>query len=144
MSEPGLFGYIGLISGVATAVGVYFAAIQLRLSQQNETARFEDEMAREFREIVQRIPTRAMLGEALEEAEYATAFDELYRYFSLSNEQVFLWKSRRIRRQTWEHWRDGIKSHLERPAFRRAWMEIKAKLPATQFEGLRALETGEV
>jgi hypothetical protein len=66
VSESRIVGYIGVISGVATAVGVYFAAIQLRLSQQNETAR------------------------------------------------------------------------------RRAWMEIKAKLPATQFEGLRALEAGEV
>ena len=125
---------IGLMAGLATAVGVFFAAAQLRLSQQNETTRFEDELAREFREIVQRIPTRAMLGEPLEEAEYAKTFDELYRYLSLSNEQVFLWRSRRIRRRTWEHWRAGIKSHLERPAFRRAWTEIKASLPADQFE----------
>jgi hypothetical protein len=139
-----LFGFIGLVSGVATAVGVFFAAAQLRLSQQNETTRFEDEVAREFREIVQRIPTAAMLGEALEEVEYAKAFDELYRYFSLSNEQVFLWRNRRIRKRTWEHWRAGIKSHIERPAFRRAWSEIKAKLPANQFEGLRALEADEV
>jgi len=144
MNDSGVFGIIGLVSGVATAIGVFFAAAQIRLSQQNETTRFEDEMAREFREIVQRIPTGAMLGDALADAEYAKAFDELYRYLSLSNEQVFLWRNRRIRRKTWEHWRAGIKSHLERPAFRRAWAEIKTKLPADQFEGLRALEANEV
>ena len=144
MNGSGIFGLIGLVSGVATAIGVFFAAAQIRLSQQNETTRFEDEMAREFREIVQRIPTAAMLGSALEEAEYAKAFDELYRYLSLSNEQVFLWRNRRIRRKTWEHWRAGIKSHMQRPAFRRAWTEVKAKLPADQFEGLRALEADEV
>ncbi len=144
MNGHGAFEIIGLVSGVATAIGVFFAAMQLRVTQAQETTRFEDDMAREYREIIQRIPTKAMLGEPLDESEYASAFDEFYRYLSLSNEQVFLWKGGRIRRKTWEHWRDAIRSHLSRPAFRRAWTEIQAKVPPEEFGGLRQLEANEV
>jgi hypothetical protein len=144
MSGGGTFEIIGLVSGIATAIGVFFAAMQLRMAQRQETTRFEDEMAREYREIVQSIPTRALLGDVLDEAEYARSFDEFYRYLSLSNEQVFLWRNGRIRDQTWKHWRRGILRHLARPSFRKAWEDIKARAGGDEFGGIRALERNEV
>ena len=89
MKTVDVYGIIQIVIGVATAGSVLFAAVQIRISQENETTRFEDAMAREYRDITQRIPTRAMLGEPLSDTEFQDAFDEFYRYFSLSNEQVF-------------------------------------------------------
>lgn len=144
MTHLDAFQIISLVTGVATAIGVFFAAIQLRFSQENETTHFEDDMAREYREIIQRIPTRALLGETLSEEEFKQSFDEFYRYFSLSNEQVFLWNTGRIRPKTWAHWRVGIRSNLGRPAFRKAWDEIKGRVPESEFGGLRRVESNEV
>ncbi len=144
MKSPDLLQLIQIVIGVATAGGVFFAAVQIRISQEHETTRFEDAMAREYRDIVQRIPTRAMLGEPLNDAEFQESFDEFYRYFNLSNEQVFFWKTGRVRRRTWAHWRVGIRSNLARPAFKKAWAEIKSKLPASELGGLRRLEADEV
>ena len=143
MTSIDLYGTIQIVIGVATAGGVLFAAIQIRISQAHETTRFEDAMAREYRDIAQRIPTRAMLGEPLSDAEFQETFDEFYRYFSLSNEQVFYWKTGRVRRRTWQHWRVGIRSNLARPAFRRAWDEVRSKLPESELGGLRWLEANE-
>ena len=143
MKPVDVYGIIQMVIGVATAGSVLFAAIQIRISQEHETTRFEDAMAREYRDITQRIPTRAMLGEPLSDAEFQEAFDEFYRYFSLSNEQVYYWKSGRVRRGTWRRWRVGILANLARPAFRRAWEEVRTKLPESELGGLRWLETHE-
>jgi hypothetical protein len=144
MTRSDVYQLIMMISGFATAIGVFFAAIQVRMYQRQETTSFEDDMAREYREIVQRIPTRALLGDSLDGAEFADTFDEFYRYLSLSNEQVHLWKSGRVSRKTWQHWREGIRRNLSRPSFQRAWSEIKSRTQADEFGGLRALERDEV
>ena len=60
-------------------------------------------------------------------------------YIDLTNEQIFLRQYNRVSAKTWENWRDGIKSNLARPAFKRAWNEIKLRVPKS-FEELRRLE----
>jgi hypothetical protein len=57
----------------------------------------------------------------------------------LTNEQIFLRQVGRVRKNTWQNWRDGIKSNLSRPTFHRAWEEIKARSNGS-FQELRRLE----
>ena len=114
------------ISSVATAIGVVVAASQLWISRRQAKTTFEDTFAREYRELAAILPTKALLGEPLTHKEYCEAFDEFYHYIDLCNTQVFLHLEGRISNETWKYWRDGMKTNLDRPAFKRAWSEIAA------------------
>lgn len=129
---------IGLVASGATAAGVLVAAYQLRLTKQQALTQFEDEINREYREIARRLPVKALLGEDLDVEEFSRALDEFYYYIDLCNEQVYLRRKGRVRSDTWFNWRDGIQANLARPAFRRAWEEIKAR--SDSFDDLRELE----
>ena len=126
------------ISSLATAIGVFVAAWQLWLAHRQSITTFEDSLAREYRELAAKLPTKALLGEPLTEQEYREHFDEFYRYIDLSNEQAFLHQCGRIRSATWQFWRDGIASNLRRPAFRRAWSEVCSRA-GSDFSELRAI-----
>ena len=112
------------LSHVAAAVALVFAAWQLWLSHLQAVTAFEDAMAKEYRELALKIPTKAFLGKELTEAEYAEAENDFYHYFDLSNSQAFLRQIGRISPQTWKYWSDGIRSNLKRPAFKMAWERI--------------------
>ncbi|MGH8546858.1 MAG: hypothetical protein ACREX3_25245 [Gammaproteobacteria bacterium] len=99
-------------------------------------------MAKEYRKLAQKIPINALLGEDLSEQEYRESLEEFYHYIDLSNEQVFLRQEKRVSEATWNNWRDGIKSNLSKPAFRKAWEEIKSRAPGS-FTELRQLEDTE-
>lgn len=100
------------------------AAWQLFLAHKQSVMSFEDAFAREYRELVAKLPTKALLGEPLTNKEYANHFDEMYHYIDLCNEQAYLKKSGRISKKTWIFWEEGITSNMNRPAFDRAWAEI--------------------
>ena len=85
-----------------------------------------------------RLPTKALLGEPLDEYEYLKAFDELFRYMDLSNQQVELRHRGRISVEVWQEWCDGIKWNLALPAFAQAWAEVKSR--SESFKELRRLE----
>ena len=127
------------IASVATAVAVFFAWWQIRLAKRQAITQFEDGLGREYREIAQRIPVKALLGEEIEEKLYEKALDDFYHYIDLTNEQVFLRQNNRITLKTWENWCEGIKSNLSRPAFKKAWTEIKSRA-TDSFNELRRLE----
>ena len=127
------------IASVATAVAVFFAWWQIRLAKRQAITQFEDSLGREYREIAQRIPVKALLGEEIEDKLYEEALDDLYHYIDLTNEQVFLRQNNRITLKTWENWCDGIKSNLSRPAFKKAWAEIKSRATES-FNELRRLD----
>ena len=116
---------ISLVANIATAAGVLATAAQIRAAKAQDTCAFEDSFSKEYRSIANKIPTRALLGSALSEHEKSAHFDEFFRYFDLSNEQIFLRQQRRIRKKTWIFWCDGMKSHFRKPAFRWAWDEIE-------------------
>jgi hypothetical protein len=126
------------LASIATAVAVIVAAWQLFLSRKQAITSFEDSLAKEYRELAARLPTKALLGETLDDKEYADHFDEMYHYIDLCNEQAFLWEAGRISAKTWQFWRDGIASNLKRPAFARAWSEIAAR-SCGDFSELRAI-----
>ena len=140
--------FISLLSSIATMIAVILAAYQLRLNgeqikltrEQNITT-FEDDLAREYREIMKEIPIDACLGDELPEDKYQQCIDDLYRYFDLSNEQAFLHKKGRVRPETWGFWKDGIDSNLKRPAFKRAWDDIIRRSPNDFTELQDALKT---
>src|SRR5438128_2405674 len=79
-----------------------------------------------------------MLGAELTDDEFQQALDEFIHYIDLTNEQVSLRRRKRISTATWWYWRDGIQSNLQRPAFARAWEEIKEH--SGNFAELRRLE----
>ena len=128
------------VGSFATALAVLVAAWQVRCNTQQARTDFEDDLSREYRELAGKIPVQAHLRSVLSEDEYSQAFPYLFRYIDLSNEQVFLRVNGRVSRATWESWSDGIKSNLSKPAFSRAWEEVKKKA-APSFQELRRLET---
>lgn len=128
-----------LLTSAATAVGVFFAAVQLRFTKKQAITTFEDQVSNEYRQIVKAIPVKALLGESLTDDEFYGALNDLYNYIDFTNEQIFLRQLNRIRLTTWENWQDGIKSNMSLPAFERAWQLVKNKLP-NSFNELRKLE----
>ncbi len=130
---------ISAIANCVMAVGVLLVLWQIWLTKKIATTQFEDSMAKEYRELAAKIPTKALLGQDLTEEEYKETFDEFYHYVDLSNEQVFLRQRNRVTKETWRYWLDGIKANLSRPAFKRAWEEIKAR-NSDSFVELRRLQ----
>lgn len=128
-----------LAANTATALAILFAAIQLRLGKKQAVTEFEDNLAREYRELARGIPAEALLGRSLSEEEVIACLSTFYHYINLSNEQVFLRKMGRITDETWENWCDGIQTNLSLPGFKCAWERIKKDAPSS-FEELRRLE----
>ncbi len=132
------FEILSALANIATAAAVGVAAWQLVLAKRQAVTSFEDSFAKEYRDLASKLPTKALLGEPLDNEEYSTHFDEMYHYFDLCNEQAFLHKAGRISDETWKFWRDGIQTNLNRPAFERAWSEIAEKAN-DDFSELKAL-----
>jgi hypothetical protein len=126
------------IASIATAIGVFFAAFQLLHTRARAITTFEDSLATEYRRITDRLPTEALLGEALAPETQKTHFHDFYGYFDLTNNQVFLRQIRRISKKTWEFWAEGIQTNLARPAFADSWAEISRRA-GSDFSELRRL-----
>lgn len=133
--------WVSAVANAVTALGVALAFWQLVLAKKVAQSQFEDALSKEYRELASRIPTKALLGRGLAQQEYDSAFDELYRYIDLSNEQVALREKRRISKETWVNWSSGIKANLSLPVFARAWKQIQEETDSFQ-ELRRAQEEG--
>lgn len=129
---------VAALATCVTAAGVWYAHRQLQSSREIAQLQFEDALAKEYRDLANRLPPAAHLGEELYGLRYRETFDEFFHYVDLSNQQVLLRGRGRIGQSTWEYWRDGIQWNLSLPAFRRAWEEVKAK--SESFQELRRLE----
>ena len=132
--------WISAVGSLATAIAVAIAVWQLSVGRQQARTAFEDSLSREYRTLAQRIPVKALLGEPLSAEAYAKAHDDLYCYFDLSNEQVFLRQQDRVSRATWHNWSSGMRVNFALPAFADVWSEIKERAPDT-FQELRWLES---
>lgn len=129
---------IKLLSSLATTIGLFFAWFQIRRTAILHRTQFEDSLAKEYRDLIQRIPLKALLGENLTEKEYKDAKPYLFQYINLTNDQIFLRSKNRISEEVWNDWQGGIKYNLNLPTFKKFWEEIKDKI--TSFEELRKLE----
>jgi hypothetical protein len=130
---------INASASVATAIALVLTGWQIRLAKKQSQTQFEDDLTHQYREITKDIPTEALLGREISEEEYQQARHAFYRYVDLSNEQVFLRQKGRVSAKTWTLWREGIKYHLTKPAFARAWKEFKRETEG-HFKGLQLLE----
>jgi hypothetical protein len=130
------------VASIATAIGVFFAAFQLWHTRARAITAFEDSLSNEYREITGRLPTEALLGEILTTDAHKAFLHEFYRYFDLTNSQIFLRQSGRISKKTWTFWAEGIETNLARPAFAVAWEEISRRA-GSDFSELRHLIAGD-
>lgn len=126
------------ISAVATAIGVFVAAWQLRQAKTDARSSFEDSLNSQYREVIRDLPLTALLGRPLSDADLASALPTFYRYFDLSNEQAFLHQRGRVRPGTWSNWLEGIQQNMARPAFRQAWLAMLPDLDGS-FDQLKMI-----
>ncbi len=129
---------IQTVSNLGTAVAVIVAAWQLYLTHRQAVTSFEDTLAHEYRELAGKLPPEAFYGQELAVEVFQRKRDEFYRYFDLTNEQIYLRQIGRVSKQTWIFWRDGICTNLKRAAFAHAWETISA-LAENDFKELRQL-----
>jgi hypothetical protein len=126
------------IASIAAISGLFLTAYQIYAARKQIQTSFEDDLAKEYRELASQIPTKTFFGEPFTEDEFKESIDEMYRYFDLCNHQAFLFNTKRVSDKTWKFWKDGIDSNLKRPAFKQAWAEIAAR-SGNDFSELRQI-----
>lgn len=92
----------GDLASLATAIGVIFAAWQLKMTKRSAVSAFEDSLAREYRDIVSGLPADVMLGKDCTDDDTRGREHvrrQLLRYLDLSNYQAFLRREGRISRR---------------------------------------------
>jgi len=122
------------LGAIFTILGIVIIWLQLRQASVLSRSNFENQLTQEYREIIKEIPILALLDKSLpdfESEDMKEVFDDhekilmnFYRYFDLSNEQVFLMMKNKISKQTWYEWQQGIKSNIRKKAFRQAFSLI--------------------
>lgn len=131
--------YLNLVVSLATMIGVFIAAFQLFTSSRISQAQFEDTIDQQYRDLARGIPVDALIGKYVEESKKELTRELIYNYLDLSNEQIFLRKKKRIKKDTWTDWCLGIQDNLSKPEFQAVWLEVKKESPRT-FTFLETLE----
>jgi hypothetical protein len=85
-------------------------------------------MNKEYRDIIQRIPYKALIGEELRASEIDATNNEIYNYMDLCNEQIYLRMSNRVRKKTWNNWQEGMSTNFSLDAFENTSTEVFKKL----------------
>jgi len=127
------------VVSICTAAGVLIAAFQLRVGSKISQTEFEDSIDQQYRELAKGIPVDALIGREVSEDKKDYTRELIYNYLDLSNEQIFLRKKKRIRKDTWADWCTGIEANLKKIEFNNVWEEIKQESPHT-FTFLEQLE----
>ena len=130
---------VTLLASVATTIGVFVAGYQIKKASDLHRIQFEDSLAKEYRDLIQKIPIKALLGESLNSKEFEDAKPYLFHYINLTNDQIFLRSKNRVGIKTWNDWQGGIKSNMKLPAFEKIWEEVKER--TNSFDELRRLES---
>jgi hypothetical protein len=109
-----------------------------QIGQQSHTAKltFENLFVAQYQQLIQRLPIKALLGDALSDQERTEYLGELYHYIDLCNTQAYHRRRKRITAKTWQEWREGIEANLRRKELEDAWSYIAAKSPE-EFMDLR-------
>jgi hypothetical protein len=126
------------ISSIATAAGVCVAAWQLWAGRKLAQTSFEDGLDQQYRNLVKDIPVDALIGETVKDHKEELR-EIIYNYLDLCNEQAYLRQKKRISKNRWKDWNEGIRDNLAKPAFKEVWDEIKDKAPTT-FTALTKLD----
>lgn len=127
------------IASIATAIGVIFAAFQIRQGKRLAQVTFEDSLDQQYRILAMRIPVDVLLGKTSPEDKKSDIREIIFNYLDLCNEQAYLRKKKRVSVARWKEWSEGIECNLRKPAFKEIWEEVKREAP-NEFTGLTALE----
>jgi hypothetical protein len=127
------------VAAVAAAAGFLATVRQIKAAARQDRTEWEDELTREYRQIVRQLPLSARLNGQMQDGDIEKFLSIFLDYFDLSNQQVFLRKIGRVSRDTWKEWRLGIKGALQAGPFAAAWNIIKQRNPDL-FAELKALE----
>ena len=136
ISYAEVVGTIAALGTVATALTVYVGLRHLQHVQEEATKTFEDELSREYRSIVSGLPAQAFFVDGRVDL-VEPVLGTFYRYFDLSNEQLFHGRVGRVTGTTLDQWKDGIGGNLRLPVFADAWSLIAARIPGGFLEDLR-------
>ena len=98
-----------------------------RNANQSKTT-FEDSLTKEYREIIRKIPYKVLVGDEITDSEKDEAFNEIFNYMDICNEQIFLRITGRIRKNTWLNWQEGMKTNFSSPIFKLVSKEVFEKL----------------
>ena len=125
----------------ATVFGVGVAAYQIRRSNIQQRVMFEDSINKEYRDIIQRIPYKVLIGDEVPLSEANAVHNELYNYMDLCNEQIYLRMSDRVSKKTWNNWQEGMKMNFELKVFNDTLDEVFEKLPSNfiKLQSVKAL-----
>ncbi|WP_262966840.1 hypothetical protein [Methylobacter psychrophilus] len=132
---------LNTLASLATAIGVFIAAWQISESRKLAGTSFENQLNQEYRELVRHIPVDALIGKTIDDSK-DTLRENIYNYLDLCNEQTYLRQKKRISKNRWKDWNDGIKENLSKPAFKEVWDEIKVAAPSA-FTALARLEKSD-
>jgi hypothetical protein len=116
-------------AALGTTAGVALAAIQLRRQARQAQARFEDDLAREYRELTRRLPPEALIGAEPTKPPSTWTQEELapfVQYIDLCNEQLFLGdpEQKRVSERTLRDWKEGMRHHFRLRYFASAWAYV--------------------
>lgn len=128
------------IGSLATAFGILLLFIQLFNNAKLIRTQFEDGLNKEYRDMLvslldqerQKYITTSGNGDQTEK--YSIQY---YKYFDFCNEQIFLWKRRRISNKTFIEWIEGIKGNMNDKKFEENWRVISNA--TDDFRELRSL-----
>jgi len=132
--------FAAVVAGGATLWTAIILHIELRLLTRHAQTSFEDDLSREYREIVASLPVLAFYVDGRTDG--SPSMEEMrvfYRYFDLSNQQLFLGEKKRVSRAVLEDWKEGIAGNMRLPLFAAAWQELVEHLPEDFFKELRDL-----
>src|SRR2546428_397318 len=110
--------WIEPVTSIATALGVLFAGVQLLLQKRQATTHFEDELVKQYRDIVRELPIQAHFHEAVADDAYEASLRGVLNYIDLTKEKIFLRMKGCIRGDTGRDWGVGLRHALDRPLFR--------------------------
>lgn len=125
-----------VLAPYATLIGVIFAIYQFWRNVEQSKTSFEDSISKEYRDIFNNIPYKALIGKTLIGEEMTQASNVIYNYIDLCNEQIFLRRTGRVREDTWNNWQEGMSINFSLPIFLYISEEVFKELPDS-FTGLK-------
>jgi len=130
------------ISAFIAMIGVCVMAWESKLQVDIAQTAFEDNINEQYREIARGIPVESLLGGRADEKHWPEARELIYNYIDQSNQKVLLYRTGRVRADTWKRWSLDIWQHMQNPDFIQVWEEIKAANVLT-FKHFRMLEDND-
>lgn len=118
------------IASLATALALIIGAWELFLTKKLTQTSYEDGLEQKYLELQEKIPYQIFLGKPITSEDTIEEVNNLiFNYLDLSNHQVFLRSKKRITKDTWKSWAEGISETLKKPYFKDMWLTVKKDAP---------------